>query len=91
MAPKPPNVRSAPGNPRSDRRSSSRNRPASRFDSPSLRRRRVTTLRDPNDGRFCPATFLSCPSVLLSTSRSRMISPSKVTRGVISMLTPTGR
>ena len=42
-----------------------------------------STFRVPNDGRFWPAMLTSAPSVLLSTSRSRMMSPSKVTRGVM--------
>ena len=36
-----------------------------------------------------PATLTSRPRELLSTVRSRMMSPSSVTRGVMSMLTPT--
>ena len=51
--------RRSPGMPRSERRSSSRSRPASRFDSPSRSRSRVFTFRDPNDGRFCPAMLMS--------------------------------
>ncbi|MND00522.1 hypothetical protein D3C83_191720 [compost metagenome] len=65
-----------PGNPFSERRSSSRNRPASRFDSPSRRRSFVATLREKNDGRFWPAMLLSCPRALFSSVRSRMMSPS---------------
>ncbi len=60
-----------------------------RFDSPSRRRIRVFTLREPNVGRSCPATLMLGPSVLFSTSISRMISFSKVTRGFIFTLTPT--
>ena len=40
-------------------------------------------------GTVTPATALSGPSALLSRIRSRMISPSSETRGVMSMLTPT--
>ena len=63
-----------PGMPFSVCRSCSRSSPASRFDSPSRSRRRVTTLRVPNVGSDCPATRSDGPSVLFSTSRSRMIS-----------------
>ena len=45
--------RSRPGNPLRIWRSSWLRRPASRFDSPSRRRSRVTTLRVPNVGRRC--------------------------------------
>ena len=40
-------------------------------------------------GKFWPAMFTSCPRVLFSTRRSRMMSPSNVTRGVTSTFTPT--
>ena len=50
---------------------------------------RVFTLRVPNVGRSWPATLMSAPSVLFSTSISRMISFSNVTRGFIFTLTPT--
>ena len=73
------------------RRSSSRSRPASNVDSPSRSRIFVSTLRVPNDGRFCPAMFTSAPSVLLSTLNSSTMSLSNVTRGVMMTLTPTGR
>ena len=68
--------RITPGNPVSDRRSSSRSSPASRFDSPSRSRSFVCTLREKNDGRFCPAMLVSCPRALFSIVMSRMMSPS---------------
>ena len=79
------------GKPRNDLRSSSWSRPASRFDSPSRSRSFVWTFRERNDGRACPATFKPLPRALFSISSSRITSSSKVTRGVISTLTPTGR
>ena len=60
-------ARRCPGTPLSDLRSFSRSRPASRFDSPSRSRSRVSTLRVKNDGRFCPATFWSGPLALISS------------------------
>ena len=79
-----------PGNPVNVRRSSSRSNPASSVDSPSRSRSVVSTLREPNDGRFWPAMLTSCPSVLLSTVSFRTMSPSKVTRGVMFTMMPTG-
>ncbi len=79
-----------PGKPVRVRRSSSRSNPASSVDSPSRNRSVVSTLRDPNDGRFWPAMFTSCPSVLLSTVSFSTMSPSKVTRGVMLTMMPTG-
>ncbi len=52
---------------------------------------RVRTLRLPKVGRLWPATIRLPPSVLLSTSIARTISLSKVTRGFIFTMTPTGR
>ncbi len=77
--------------PRIDRRSSSSSSPASRFDSPSRSRSRVFTRRARNDGSAWSPIVESGPSELLSTRRSRMISFSNVTRGVISTITPTVR
>ena len=68
--------RMMPGKPVSEFRSSSRNRPASRFDSPSRRRNLVCTLREKNDGRFWPAMLVSWPRALFSMLISRMMSPS---------------
>ena len=68
--------RSNPGNPLRLRRSSSRNRPASRFDSPSRIRSLVVTLRVPKVGAAWPPTLIEPLTVLFSTTSSRMISPS---------------
>ena len=79
-----------PGSPLSEVRSSSRSSPASRFGSPSRSRSFVPTFRDVNEGRFWPAMFLSGPWALTSSLSSMITSPSYVTRGFISTLTPTG-
>ena len=84
-------TRSRPGNPVSERRSSSRSRPASRFDSPSRRRMRVFTLRLPKLGSDCPATVRLPSSVLFSTEMSSTTSFSNVTRGFIFTMMPIGR
>ena len=60
-----------------------------RFDSPSRSRRRAATDLVLNDGALTSLTTTSGPRELLSTSRSRMMSLSSVTRGVMSMITPT--
>ena len=79
------------GNDRSVLRSSSRSRPAIRFDSPS--RSRIELVRGArDDGRKdLPADDdVGAERALLERAGwSRMISSSKVTRGVNSRLTPT--
>ena len=67
-------TRNIPGKPRNVRRSSSRSSPASRLDSPSRSRNRVSTCLDPKVGKKVPATSMLAPRVLFSTTRSRMIS-----------------
>ena len=78
-----------PGNPLTPFCSVSGNSPASRFDSPSRSRRRVVTVRWPNDGMLIPAITTSAPRDRLSTVTSSRMSPSSVTVGVMSTFTPT--
>jgi hypothetical protein len=49
------------------------------------------TLRDVNDGADWPPTSMFWPSALLSTETSSRTSPSYVTVGVMSRMTPTVR
>ena len=79
----------APGKPVTPDCSLSWRSPASRFDSPSRSRSLVVTSRLPNDGIFTPPMTTSALRVLLMTVKSRRMSPSSVTIGVISTLTPT--
>jgi hypothetical protein len=78
----------APGTPWTEFVSSSRSSPASRFDSPSRSRRRVPTARRVNGVVRAGDVLVRALRVALDVEVRRM-SPSSVTRGVMSILIPT--